>query len=76
MSQIDKSTRDAVLARDGYRCQICHVDRDRHALTVDHIKPRSHGGTDLISNLRTAHKSCNTARGNRAVRTASGGYVR
>lgn len=31
--------------------------------TVDHIKPREHGGTNELSNLRLAHLRCNSARG-------------
>ncbi|WP_425564992.1 HNH endonuclease [Pseudolysinimonas kribbensis] len=33
------------------------------AATVDHLLPRSMGGTDDPSNLATAHLSCNSSRG-------------
>jgi 5-methylcytosine-specific restriction endonuclease McrA len=73
--RIDKATRAYVLQRDNYRCWICRSSTPR-ADTVDHIKPVAHGGTDLISNLKAAHQLCNSRRGNRAERTATGGYVR
>lgn len=33
--------------------------------TIDHIIPLSRGGGDRISNLRLAHGSCNSLRGNK-----------
>ena len=51
-------------------CQICGERVDRHAdplsdwyPSLDHIVPRSHGGTDDADNLRTAHRWCNSVRG-------------
>ena len=38
-----KITRKAVLARDAYTCQYC--GRESHGLTVDHVIPRSRGGS-------------------------------
>ena len=75
--KISKQTRAKVFARDGGVCQICRLPvRLGQLWTADHIKPVSHGGTGVISNLRLAHKSCNERRGNRAARLATGGYVR
>ncbi len=34
-------------------------------VSVDHVIPRSKGGTDDLHNLRPAHKLCNIRRGNR-----------
>ena len=34
-------------------------------VSVDHVIPRSKGGSDDIDNLRPAHKTCNIRRGNR-----------
>jgi 5-methylcytosine-specific restriction endonuclease McrA len=36
------------------------------AYSADHVTPTSLGGTDALSNLRTAHYSCNSSRGNTA----------
>lgn len=33
--------------------------------TVEHLVPRSRGGSDDLSNLRVAHHTCNVRKGNR-----------
>lgn len=62
--------RMAIFAADNWQCQICRepVDYTADPLSdwypsLDHIVPRSHGGSDDISNLRTAHRWCNSVRG-------------
>lgn len=54
----------------GHNCWLCHqpidLDLPRHhprALSVDHVLPRSRGGTDDLANLRPAHRRCNLQRG-------------
>lgn len=65
--------RQAVLARDGFRCWLCGgwcgPPTIEHPLmaTVDHIVPFSHGGPTEVGNLKCAHKVCN---GWRAARPA------
>ncbi|NDE02585.1 MAG: HNH endonuclease [Gammaproteobacteria bacterium] len=64
--------------RDGDRCAICHqmVDLKIRSGTrgsdagpsIDHVIPRSRGGSDDLANLRLTHWGCNRKRGNR------GGY--
>jgi 5-methylcytosine-specific restriction endonuclease McrA len=49
------STVKRIKARDGYRCVLCG-SKDR--VSVDHITPRSQGGSDNDSNLRTLCHSC------------------
>jgi 5-methylcytosine-specific restriction endonuclease McrA len=71
--RVSKELRAKVLRRDGGICWICGQPG---ALTADHIKPLSHGGSTIINNLKAAHRSCNSRRGNRAQRTATNGYVR
>lgn len=44
-------------------CSICNKWMPRHQATLDHILPLSRGGTDHPTNLRLAHRSCNSARG-------------
>lgn len=59
--------------RDQWTCQLCGtptlrewVKGDMRSPTLDHIMPRSLGGSDDIGNLRTAHWLCNAIRGNQA----------
>nr|DAF15281.1 MAG TPA: HNH endonuclease [Caudoviricetes sp.] len=56
----------------GTRCAICGqpVDMslrypDPLSPTVEHVTPRSRGGTDSLANLRVAHHTCNVRKGNR-----------
>ena len=53
-----------ILARDNWICHICgHPGAD----TMDHLIPWSHGGTNTLDNLRAAHRSCNSRRGDRPI---------
>lgn len=59
-----------VYMRDGWRCHLCGraVRRDVHYLhplapTIDHLVPISRGGEDTSTNVRCAHRTCNTKRG-------------
>jgi hypothetical protein len=65
---IAKRVRRAIYERDQWTCQICSEAVDPDATdewrpTLDHIIPRSHGGSDDQSNLRLAHLWCNSVRG-------------
>ena len=64
-----KITRKAVLARDAYTCQYC--GRESHGLTVDHVIPRSRGGTSGWDNIVAACAPCNRRKGNRLPTEAS-----
>ena len=58
--KIPKSTRQYVLARDGYRCKMCGSN---YNLEIDHIYPFSFGGGNEESNLQVLCKSCNLSKG-------------
>lgn len=67
---IDPKMRHELYERDSWSCAICAlpVDRGAHwnddmAPSLDHIRPRSFGGTHDAGNLRTAHRRCNSVRG-------------
>lgn len=42
------------------RCAYCESEKD---LTIDHIIPRSKGGTDFINNVVSCCNSCNSNKG-------------
>ena len=70
---ISDAERVAIYERDAYTCMLCGEPADASAdpqrgdwsPTLDHIIPRSKGGTHDASNLRTAHRWCNSVRGDR-----------
>lgn len=62
-------SRRNVLHRDSYMCQYCG-DR-RHDLTIDHIVPRSKGGTDTWENVVAACLKCNVKKGDRTPKEAN-----
>jgi hypothetical protein len=49
-------------------------EQDAQRLSLDHIVPKSKGGSDYPTNLRAAHISCNKGRGDRAVFTLRNGF--
>lgn len=56
----------AIRARDGDDCWRCHrpmrfegPPNCGKAATIEHITPRSKGGTDDLDNLRLCHVGCN-----------------
>jgi 5-methylcytosine-specific restriction endonuclease McrA len=61
-------SRKNILRRDNHRCQYC--GRTDPMLTVDHIHPRSRGGTDSWDNLVCACVGCNNRKGDRTPEEA------
>lgn len=53
--------REYVLQRDGMACVYCGTTEA--ALQLDHVIPKSRGGSDDPSNLVAACKRCNTSKG-------------
>lgn len=53
-------SRQNILKRDGHRCVYCGARED---LTLDHVLPRSRGGTSTWTNLVTACRPCNSKKG-------------
>lgn len=77
---ISRSERLAIYERDNWTCQLCFepVDPNLHylddwAASLDHIVPRSHMlfPDHSPSNLRLAHRWCNSARGDESNECAS-----
>ena len=57
-----KITRRAVFARDDWTCQYCG---SRSNLTVDHVIPRSKGGSSSWDNIVASCAPCNRRKGDR-----------
>jgi len=49
------------------RCWMCRCFLNREGATVDHLVPRSVGGTNGIANMRLACHKCNQLRGARLL---------
>ena len=64
-----KITRRAIFARDGWACQYCGSERG--TLTIDHVIPRSKGGTSSWDNIVTCCAPCNRRKGDRLPRQAN-----
>ena len=57
--------REYLLEKWGRKCAYC--DAENIPLQIDHITPRSRGGSDRIDNLTLACCSCNQKKGNQTV---------
>jgi len=65
---IRREKRLAIYLRDGLACAYCGTAvEDGAQLSLDHLTPHSHGGSNDATNLVTACRTCNSARGNRSV---------
>lgn len=63
-----KITRRAVFARDDWTCQYCG---SRSNLTVDHVIPRSRGGSSTWENIVASCAPCNRRKGDRLPQHAN-----
>ncbi len=61
-------TRKNILQRDNNCCQYCGYKGEK--LSIDHVLPRSRGGSDTWENVTTACLSCNITKGNRTPKEA------
>jgi hypothetical protein len=53
-----------ILQRDGFTCRYCEAKPGSEFLEVDHLIPRSLGGSDNPANLVTACVTCNRRKSN------------
>jgi 5-methylcytosine-specific restriction endonuclease McrA len=63
-------TKKNVLIRDDHTCQYCGM-RGERLMTVDHVIPRSRGGTSTWENLVCACMRCNNRKNNRTPNEAN-----
>lgn len=66
-SSRNRKLRAKLLEGQGGRCAICGSAIGADA-SIDHILPRSLGGSNRQTNLRLVHRSCNRRRSNRFTR--------
>jgi len=60
---ISDAKRYAIYQRDGFACVYCGASaRDGNGLSIDHVRPRTLGGSDEATNLVTACLECNAAK--------------
>jgi 5-methylcytosine-specific restriction endonuclease McrA len=58
-------SRRVLFARDGWQCVYCGSESTR--LTLDHVVPRSRGGTSVWENVVTSCAPCNHRKGDRLL---------
>jgi len=63
--QAVKFNRRNIYARDGNRCQYCGKKYSTNELSLDHVIPRSQGGTSTWENIVCACLQCNIRKGGR-----------
>jgi hypothetical protein len=64
-----RNRRARLLRKNGSRCYLCHETFLANQLTLDHLKPRSRGGSNKLENLRLACFPCNNRRSDRLERS-------
>ena len=62
---VRESVRYEVLRRANGKCALCGKSKDEEPLEVDHIVPRSKGGTNDVVNLQALCRTCNRGKSNR-----------
>jgi 5-methylcytosine-specific restriction endonuclease McrA len=60
-----RCTRRHIFERDGNVCQYCGRKREPRELTLDHVVPRSRGGSSSWENIVIACLDCNSRKGDR-----------
>ncbi|MBX6333734.1 HNH endonuclease [Candidatus Saccharibacteria bacterium] len=61
----DLRKRFLVFSRDNFKCVYCGRNPREHdtTLEIEHVHPKSKGGSDSIDNLVTACRECNAGKG-------------
>ena len=62
-TQAKKLWRQAIKEANNYECIYCGEKHHEHDLTIDHVHPRTMGGTNITSNCVPACRSCNQSKG-------------
>jgi hypothetical protein len=62
-SDAKKMHREAILEKWNYNCCYCAAHFPASELTLDHVRPRSRGGSSFTNNLVPSCTACNRAKG-------------
>lgn len=62
-SEAKRKWRQSIKEKWNYQCAYCGSEEN---LTLDHIVPRSKGGSDRVTNILCACKECNNTKGHQA----------
>ena len=60
-------SRRNIFQRDLYTCQYCYKKFNKDNLSIDHIVPKSRGGTNNWKNVVTCCKQCNMQKGDKLI---------
>lgn len=60
-------SRKSILQRDNFTCQYCGKKPKKEDINLDHVIPKSRGGTNSWSNLVASCIYCNAKKGNRLL---------
>jgi 5-methylcytosine-specific restriction endonuclease McrA len=74
--QTVKFNRRNIFARDNNQCQYCGKKFPTSELSLDHVIPRSQGGTSTWENIVCACVNCNVKKGGRTPREATMALIR
>src|SRR5437667_10773636 len=74
--QTVKFNRRNIFARDNNQCQYCGRKFPTAELSLDHVLPRSQGGTSTWENIVCACVSCNVRKGGRTPKQAHMSLIR
>jgi len=66
-TRLNKPNRSRIYKRDGYECVYCGSKKH---LTLDHVLPKSRGGTNEWTNLVTCCSKCNRQKDNKTPEEA------
>lgn len=66
-TRVMRVNRSRIYKRDGYECVYCGSKKE---LTLDHVLPKSRGGTNEWTNLVTSCMKCNRKKSNRTPEEA------
>ncbi|MGL4424184.1 MAG: HNH endonuclease [Gemmataceae bacterium] len=74
--QTVKFNRRNIFARDNNQCQYCGKKFPTSELSLDHVEPRSQGGSTTWDNIVCACVDCNVRKGGRTPRQANMNLIR